>query len=522
MNASGLATLDLVIIGIYLLVVVAIGIMVTKRDATGEDLFLAGRSLRWPMIGGSLFASNISSTTLIGLAGAAYASGIAVANYEWMAGVVLVLMAVVFIPIYLKARITTVPEYLEKRFSRNTRLYFSGITILLTILVDTAGGIYAGAVVARTFFPDLILWQTCIVLALFAGLYTVAGGLKAVVFTDVLQTAVLILGSTVLTVIVLGEYDFSWAKARETIPEGHLSLFLPLDSPTLPWLGTLIGVPVLGFWYWATNQYITQRVLGARSIRDAQWGANLAGLLKLLPLFIMVLPGAMAIGLFPDLENGDRVFPTLVVELLPVGLTGLVLAGLVAAIMSSIDSTLNSASTLIVKDFIETPERPLEPHKTGRYGRITTLCLMIFAALWAPQIANFGGLFDYLQQAFSILVPPVTVVFLFGALSRRGAPSSALITLVVGHIGGLGLFLLTDAGIWPYHFTINVGIMAGLCAILFLILDRAQKVPAETDPDLVYRPEEASAREGEPFYQSVRLQSAVVLALTAIMAVAFW
>ena len=521
-GGADIALIDYVVIGAYFVIVLVIGFWVAGSIETGDDLFLAGRSLRWPVIGGSLFASNISSTTLIGLAGAAYTSGIAVSNYEWRAGVVLVFMAAYFIPIYLRTRITTVPEYLELRFDRRSRLYFSGITILLTIAVDTAGGIYAGAVVLRTFFPDLILWQTCLALALVAGLYTAAGGLRAVVYTDVIQTVVLLVGSTILTIIVFGRYDYSWAAATAAVPEGHLSLIRPLGDDSLPWLGTLIGVPILGFWYWATNQYITQRVLGAYSVRDAQWGANLGGLLKLLPLFIMVLPGAMAIELFPDLENGDQVFPTLIAELLPVGVTGLVLAGLVAAIMSSIDSTLNSASTLIIHDFVTTPDRQPTQTELARYGRLTTLALMAIAAVWAPQIANFGGLFSYLQQAFSILVPPVAAVFLLGVFRPQGAGNACFWTLVIGHVVGVALFVATQTDLWSVHFTINVGIMTAFSAAVYLAIASREALHApERLERLTYRRGDADESDLSRLARP-KAQGVAILALTALMVAAFW
>lgn len=522
MEGASIAAIDIAIIVVYFAVVLGIGLYVARRIEGGEDLFLAGRSLRWPAIGGSLFASNLSSTTLIGLAGAAYTSGIAVANYEWMAGIVLVFMAFFFIPVYLKSKIFTVPEYLEKRFNRTARLYFSAITILLSIIVDTAGGIYAGSVVLQTFFPDLVLWQTCVVLALIAGLYTAAGGLAAVVYTDVIQAAVLIVGSAILTLMVFSEFSFSWAEAKAAIPDGHLSLIRPLDDGSLPWLGTLIGLPVLGFWYWATNQYITQRILGARSLRDAQWGANLGAALKLLPLFIMVLPGAMAIGLFPDIENGDKVFPTLIAEILPVGLTGLVLAGLVAAIMSSIDSTLNSASTLVIKDFVERPGRHFSDKKLSFYGRISTLVLMAIAAAWAPQIANFGGLFAYLQQAFSILTPPVVAVFLFGMFSKMGGGRSAVITLLAGHALGIAFFAAGELGIWSVHFTITAGILTAMSAVIFYVIARQEGTPEEAKTEgLTYDPGDAS-EEGLATLARPSVQGALVLALTAVTIVAFW
>ncbi len=518
MDAPVITGIDYAIITAYFIVVLVIGFYIARTVETGDDLFLAGRSLRWGPLGGSLFASNISSTTLIGLAGAAYTSGLAVSNYEWMAGLVLVFMSVFYIPIYLKAKISTIPQYLELRFDRRSRLYFSAITILLTVIVDTAGGIYAGSVVLQTFFPDLVLWQTCFALALVAGLYTAAGGLAAVVYTDVIQTVVLIVGSTVITYYVFAEFDFSWAAASAAIPDGHLSLIRPLSDDSLPWLGTLIGVPILGFWYWATNQYITQRILGAASLRDAQWGANLGGALKLLPLFIMVLPGAMAIGLFPDLPDGDAVFPTLISQMLPAGMVGLVLAGLVAAIMSSIDSTLNSSSTLVIKDFVEGPGRELEPKKVGLYGRLTTLALMVVAAVWAPQIANFGGLFDYLQQAFSILVPPVAAIFLTGVFTKRGGGRSAFWTMIVGHVAGVAVFLFS-----PLHFTINVGIMTALSLAVFFAIARVEGDPESARTDGFTYDRSMTADEADlPFLKRPFVQGVAVLVVTAVIVVAFW
>ncbi|TVQ54525.1 MAG: hypothetical protein EA355_11645 [Rhodobacteraceae bacterium] len=521
MNGAQIATIDLAVIALYFAAIAGIAVYTTRSVETGDDLFLAGRSLRWPVVGGSLFASNISSTTLIGLAGAAYATGISVANYEWMAGVVLVFMGVYVAPIYLRAKIGTIPELLEKRFDRRSRLYFSALTILLTVAVDTAGGIYAGAVVLRTFFPDLGLAETSAALALVAGLYTAAGGLKAVAFSDVLQAVVLIVGSALLTLIVFGEHGFSWSAATAETPDGHLSLIRPLDDPGVPWLGLVIGLPVLGFWYWAANQYVAQRLLGARTLRDAQWGANLGGALKLLPLFIMVLPGAMAIGLFPDLEEADSVFPTLVAEMLPIGLTGLVLAGLIAAIMSSIDSTLNSSSTLIVKDFVEQPGRTLSPKRARLIGRATTLTLMVVAALWAPMIAEFGGLFSYLQQAFSVLAPPVTAVMLLGIFQRRGAGRAAFLTLLIGHALGAAFLAANLLGLWPLHYTITAGMMAFVSAALFLTLARRDEEPsAEALEGLIHAPKAHEDRD-LPILARPRVQAAAILAATAVIVAAF-
>ena len=523
--ARAITGADLWVLAAYFAVVLIIGVWVSRKTESGEDLFLAGRSLGWGAIGVSLFASNISSTTLIGLAGAAYSSGIAVSAYEWAAGIPLIILAFIFAPLYFRSRITTIPEYLEKRYDRRVRLYFSALTIALTIIVDTAGGLYAGAVVTRTFFPGVEIWQVCIAIGIFAGLYTAAGGLKAVVYTDVLQAVVLLLGTAIMTYILFAELGFSWAAVTEAVPsQDQLSMVLPLGNEMLPWPGLIVGVPLLGFWYWVTNQYIVQRVLGAKSLAHAQWGALLGGFLKLLPMFVMVLPGAMAIAVIPDLPNPDMVFPTLTSTVLPVGLTGLVLAGLVAAIMSSVDSTLNSSSTLIVHDFMRATERGMGGAEVARAGRITTLILMLIAIIWAPMIAQFGGLWSYLQQAFSILVPPVVAIFLLGALSFRVSAQGAFLSLAFGHIIGLGLFILTQMGIWPLHFTINVGVMTLISAVIAVALSGPAPARAEI-ADTVWRPamaggEDSAAAVG--FWADLRLWSIVLGLGMAGILFSFW
>ena len=524
MSEFPISTLDLAIIGGYFVVVFVIGYVIARRTESGEDLFLAGRSLAWGTIGFSLFASNISSTTLIGLAGDAYRIGIAVSNYEWMAGLVLVFLAFYFIPFFIKSRLSTIPEFLEKRFDVRSRKYFSGLTIFTSIVIDTAGGLYAGTIVLRTFFPELDFVTTAFTLALVAGLYTAAGGLAAVVYTDVLQALILIFGSTLIAFITFGQFDYSWAQATASLPDGHLSLIRPLDSEGLPWLGTLVGVPILGFYYWGLNQYIIQRVLGAKDLDHARCGAVLGGALKLLPLFIMVLPGAFAFTLYPNLDNPDLVFPTLVTELLPVGVVGLVMAGLIAAIMSTVDSTLNSASTLVTVDFIQPSRTDLTPKQVGRIGRVTTVVLMIIAAAWAPMIREFPGLWSYIQQMLSYLVPPVVAIFLLGVFWPRMNGTGAFVTLLGGHVLSLGAFFLTLNGALDLHFTILAGLLTVLCCGLFigasyLLGDRPDE---EKLRGFTWTYREREPMTHVPWYKNYRIHSVAVVIITAVMIVAFW
>ena len=467
---------DLTVIGGYFFIVFLIGFLVARNTKSGDDLFLGGRTLTWGVIGLSLFASNISSATLIGLTGAAYSSGIVQSVYEWISGIPLIIAAFIFVPLYLNSKITTIPEFLQHRYDRRSQVFFSVVTIFTSIMVETAGGLYAGAIVLKTFFPNLIIWQTTFVLAFVAGLYTAFGGLKAVVYTDTLQAIVLIIGSAVLTYILFEKIDFSIETMISSAPEGHFSIWRPIDDATLPWPGLFLGVPILGFWYWSTNQYIVQRVLGAKNLKHARAGVILGGFLKLIPLFIMVVPGAMAISIYQGIENPDMVYPTIVLQALPVGLVGLVLAGLISAIMSSVDSTLNSSSTLIVIDFIKPRNPDITPVQVAKYGRISTLVLMIVAAAWAPMIANFGGLWTYLQQMYTIFVPPIVVLFIIGTFYKRGNAHGAFWTLVLGTVVGLMLFILVQMELWSIHFTINAGIVLLLSTGFFVYF--SQRAPA--------------------------------------------
>ena len=524
---SGISTIDIAIVLSYFVVVLAIGFWIARRTKTGEDLFLGGRTFGWGLIGLSLFASNISSSTIIGLSGSAYAGGIVDSVYEWMSGIPLIVAALIFVPLYLRSRITTIPEFLEKRFDRRSQLFFSAITIFSTILIETAGALYAGSLVLETFFPFLQgkMWLTAMVLAFIAGIYTASGGLKAVVYTDAIQAVILIIGCSVLTYMLFKEVGFDWGKVLAAAPPDHFSVVRPMDSDGLPWLGLLVGVPFLGFWYWSTNQYIVQRVLGGKDIRHARWGVIFAGFLKIIPLFIMVIPGALAMVVFPGaIAEKDAVFPFLVTNVLPVGLVGLVLAGLISAIMSSVDSALNSSSTLIVIDFIKPNNPGLTSDDIVRYGRITTIILMLVAALWAPMIQNFQGLWNYLQQMFSIIVPPIVVIFLIGVFYKRGNGDGAFWTLIIGTLLGIVLFILGEMGLWHLHYTVNVGLMIAISAVIFVVVSNLTAPPSAEQIDLFTfrRGLISDGMEGVPWYLDYRFHMVILAALIFYILYLFW
>ncbi len=465
MNAA-----DLAVIAAYAVIVVWVGYRASRRTHSAEDLFLAGRGLGFGVIGLSLFASNISSTTLIGLSGAAYDSGLAVVNYEWMAAVVLVFAAFVMLPTYLRGRLRTVPEYVGERFGEFARRYVAAFMIGLSILVDTAGSLFAGAIVITVFVPGLELLPTMVGLALFAGVYTVSGGLRAVMLTDVLQAGALIASSIAITLVVLSQFDFSWGRIVAELPAERMSLIRPADDPDMPWTGLLTGVPILGLYYWTMNHYIAQRFFAAQDLGAAQRGAMLGAALKLLPLFIMVLPGALAVSLFPDLARGDEVYPTLVRELLPAGLRGLAIAGVIAALMSTIDSTINAASAMISYDFLRIDRRPgVNPRRELMIARGVTALLLVVAVAWAPVIQRFPGLFSYLQQMFAVAAPPIAAVILLATLNLRLAPGAAVAAMVAGHCLGVVLAAMSRAGQWPLHFLESAGVVFLVSAALALI-----------------------------------------------------
>ncbi|TXS92942.1 sodium/solute symporter [Parahaliea maris] len=512
-----LATLDYVVIGGYFAVLIALCLRVMRRSPDTDELFLAGRSLGPAVIGLSLFASNLSSTTLIGLPGAAWQSGISVANYEWMAALVLLFTAAFVAPVFVGRRLTTVPELLEQRFDSRLRKYLSATSLFLSIVLDTAGSLYAGALVLMMFFPGLTLGPTCAAMAVFAGVYTAAGGLRAVAYTDVLQSLVILLGSAILAVLVFQQFDYDWSQVSGAVDAGHLSLLRPLDDPALPWLGTLIGLPVLGFYYWTMNQYVAQRLLGARDLEAAARGAMLAAVLKLLPLFLMVLPGAMAIVLLPDLERADTVFPRLIMEYAPAGLAGLMLAGLMAAIMSSVDSALNSASTLLMVDFVK-PRRPgLSTRQIARWGRITTLTLMLLAALWAPAIDRFPGLFAYLQQTFAYVTPPLVAAFTVAFCSRRVGASAALWGVAGGHLVSLACFIAAQSGWLQLHFTIVAGLLYGITIVLILCLQASGRWEPASPSQAIFS--ERSIFPSLP--RRLRLQMLTLAAITLGLVILF-
>lgn len=517
--------IDLGIIIAYAVLMVGLGLYFGRRHHDAQDYFLAGRKMIWPLIGISLFASQVSSTTLVGLAGEAYSTGIAVFNYEGMAAIVLILGVFFLFPFLLRSGVYTMPEFLERRYNAKARTYFSLLTLFLNIVVDTAGSLFAGALVLKLLFPELPLWQTVALLAIAAGIYTIVGGLAAVMYTDALQAILLIFGSIFIAHAAFSEAG-GWQAVMASVPPDMVSLIRPADDSSVPWPGLLTGVPLLGFYFWCTNQFIVQRVISAKDINHGRWGALLAGALKMPVLFIMVLPGTAAILLYPELPQADLVFPTLMFDLLPTGLLGLVLAGFIAALMSQIDSTLNSASTLVTMDFVKKARPNLSPHQLMRVGQVATFSFMVLAVLWAPQIENFGSLFKYLQRILSYAVPPVVAMFLAGMFWRRANASGAIATIIVGLISGAILFVLNEiTGTMSLHFLYIAPILFIVCLIAMIVVSLlTDPPPKEVTDNMTWSPaffrQESAEMKGMPWYQNYRVLSAIVAG--SFLALLWW
>ncbi|MEM1127526.1 MAG: sodium:solute symporter [Bacteroidota bacterium] len=525
-----LTTLDISAVVIYALVIFGIGLYFSRQTDDGEDYFLAGRSLSWGLIGISLLASNLSSSAMIGMAGEAYGGiGLAVYNYEWMAAMVLVLFVLFFLPFYLRSGIYTMPEFLEKRFDGRSRLYFSGISIFLSVVVDTAAALFAGALVVELLYPDFPLWMSMTILALFAGAYTIAGGLKAVVYTDAIQGTLLLLGAGAVSLIAWNEVG-SWEAVTAVTPEDKLSLIQPADSPDMPWPGLLTGVLLLGFYFWTTNQFMVQRVLGAKNLDHGRWGALFGGLLKLPILFLMVMPGAFARVLYPDgaIERVDQVFPTLLFDLLPDGFRALVLTAMVAAIMSSVDSTLNAASTLVTMDFIKRKNPNTSPQALVRIGRIVTGACMVFAIAWSPVIIGFDTLWSYLQTTLAYVAPPALALFILGIFWRRANADGALAGLAVGHLAAVGFLILGPImGVLTFNFLYLPPILLAISMVTMVAVSlRGPAPPLEKIEELTWTPafwhRESERLQSVPTWQNYRVQSALLALATLVIVLAYW
>ena len=432
---------DLVVLVLYFLVIIGVAAWVAlQKNKSSEDYFLAGRHVGWFVIGTSIFASNIGSEHVVGLAGTGFESGTPMAHYELHAWIVL-LLGWLFLPFYMRSGVFTTPEFLEKRFDERSRWFLSLFSIVAYVLTKVSVTIYAGGIVVSELL-DIPFWYGAIGIVIFTGIYTIIGGLRAVVYTEAFQAIILIVGSSIITWLGLQEVG-GWGQLRETVTAvspDHFDMWRPMSDPDFPWTGLLIGGSITGIWYWCTDQYIVQRTLAANNIKIGRRGAIFGAYLKLLPILIFLIPGIIALALTIQQPNvyqvtqADRAFPMLVTTLLPTGLKGLVAGGLMAALMSSLASVFNSCSTLITMDIYKKLKPDHSEAEFIRVGRIATSIIVILGIIWIPIMGRIGGgvMYQYLQNVQSYIAPPVTTIFLMGILWKRVNAKAAIATLMAG------------------------------------------------------------------------------------------
>ncbi|MXX07937.1 MAG: sodium/solute symporter [Gammaproteobacteria bacterium] len=504
-----LSTLDWIVIAAYFGVLLALVLAVTRRQQTSTDYFLAGRNVGFFAIGASIFASNIGSEHIVGLAGQGASTGLAMAHYELHAWIV-VLLAWVFVPFYYQASVFTMPEFLERRFGPTPRWILSLVSLAAYVLTKVSVTVYAGAIIFSTLLPDTFgspeaaFWVGAVVTVLLTGLYTVAGGLRAVLYTDSAQAIVLLIGSGAITwfgLQQLGGWGELQAFAAANVAE--YALWRPLSDPEFPWLGILIASPIVGIWYWCTDQYIVQRTLAAKNLTEARRGALWGAFLKVWPVFIFLVPGLIGAALnargllqipLDSAGNpvGDQVFPTMVVSLLPAGLRGLVVAGLLAALMSSLSSLFNSTATLFTVDIYEKLRPKATEQQIVAVGRMATGVVIVLGLIWIPIMpaVSEGGLYQYLQNVQSYLAPPITAVFLLGIFNQRVNSRGAVWGMGLGFVLGmtkLGLQAVFGAGkienpallaaIADLNFLYFSGLLFLICLGVIIVFSRGEAAP---------------------------------------------
>ena len=510
-----LSSFDWTIICIYFLILLGIVLSASRRQKTTTDYFLAGRNVGFFAIGASIFASNIGSEHIVGLAGQGASTGLAMAHYELHAWIV-VLLAWVFVPFYYQSKVFTMPEFLEKRFGKEPRWILSIVSLTAYVLTKVSVTVYAGALVFQTLLPDTFgspqnaFWVGAITTVTLTGLYTVAGGLRAVLYTDLLQTIILLIGSTAITyfgLLELGGFNELRVFASENVAQ--YALWRPLSDPDFPWLGILIASPIVGIWYWCTDQYIVQRTLAAKDLKTARRGALLGAFFKIWPVLIFLVPGLIGAALNAkgileisiDINGniiGDQVFPTMVATLLPEGLRGLVVAGIIAALMSSLSSLFNSTATLFTLDIYKKIKPKVSEQKLVLIGRMATLVVVVFGLLWIPimPMISKGGLYQYLQSVQGYLAPPITAVFLLGLFNSRINNKGATWGLSLGFFAGMLKLIIQAffgkekianpkflAYIGDINFLYFSGILFLFCVLLICLVSYQTELPDENQID---------------------------------------
>lgn len=475
-----MSLIDFIILGTLVTGFLVYGLIGKMDTDTEEDYFLAGRDLPWYRIGLSLFSTNFSASALIGITGAAYLTGIAIYNYEWVGVFALIFFIFSLVKVLRRCGIFTIAEYISRRYDRRVMMLHSLFLTFLLIFIDMAAALYAGALLITSIIPELSTSVVIIAIMLLTGVYSIFGGLAAVSKTDTPQSIVTICGAFLIAYFTYNHAG-NMGDLIVRLPETSLSLIRPIDDRAVPWTGLLTGIPILCAYYWLTNQNMVQWVLSAKSEGDAQKGILFAGFLKILILFIIVMPGIFASVLFPGITQPDQIYPLMMTQLLPAGALGVVMAGFVAALMSNTDSTLHAASTIITMDFVRNARPNASSKSLVNIGRFIVLIIIIISALWAPNIASFGSLFEYIQSILSYAVTPFVVVYLGGIFWRGASTTGAIATIVIGLSSALVIGLLNSfiAAIDIHYLHIPLPIALICCLSLYFI---SRLYPSATAP----------------------------------------
>lgn len=520
--------IDVVVFGIYLVAVALVGYFASRKEKGSEDYFLAGRNLAWWVIGGSLIAANISTHHFIGMGGQGFSKGLAIASYEWLAAIALILYAKFFLPYYLKSRITTMPEFLQTRFDDKVRLLFAFFSLIGYIFIELAVVLYTGSMAVETIFGLPLVWGLAI-LCVVGGGYAIYGGFKAIAYTDIIQVSVLILGGLTVTLLGLHKVGVAmpafgasvWGGFQAVLagtPE-KFHMVMPWDDPELSWIGVFFG----GMWlanifYWGCNQFITQRTLAAKSVWHGQMGAVFAGFLKLLVPFLVVLPGIIAFklynadtGLLKDqcvlaAGQADRAFPTLVKQLLPVGFTGLVMAGLMGCVMSHIASMLSASSSIITFDvYRHLVKKDAKNVELVRIGRLTSFAILIIATVIGYFLRDIKAIFTYIQSGWSFLYPAISAVFLAGFFYRRANARGAMLALIAGPVWAI-VFTVAENLQWlpwkPIPFLFRAGVDFVVCCLIVWLFRTKGEIPQRAIIDRTMPADVAAQLAAIPWYKS--------------------
>jgi SSS family solute:Na+ symporter len=445
-GAARLGTIDYVVLAVYFIVIFAIGWYFARRERTTTDYFLASRDVAWWAIGASLFSANIGSEHFIGLAGSGAASGMAAGHFEWLASIIVLILGWVFVPFYLRSNVYTMPEFLERRYNGACRTYLASISLIAYVFTKIAVAIFAGAIVLKAVLGWNMV-QSSLALVIATGIYTIAGGLAAVIYTEVIQTVILVAGALVLMFIGLDKVG-GWSGLQAAVPADFFHMMKPPADKDFPWTGIFFGAPILGIWYWCTDQVIVQRVLSAKDIGHAKGGTVVAGFLKILPVFMLIVPGMTARALYPaEMEaDSNSAFPLLVARLMPVGLQGVMVAAMLAALMSSLSAVFNSSSTIFTMDFYRKIRPGASERQLVNVGRAATAIMMILGLAWIPFMGRISSqLWIYLQSVQAYISPPIAAVFLLGVFWKRINGQGAIASLLVGFVLGATRFILEVA-----------------------------------------------------------------------------